>query len=185
MINLLSTEHKDEIRAARTNVILLRYMSIITLALLFLGGALYVSATVLTATKTSAEKTITSNDIKADVYSETKNSVDTLSAQLNSAKPILDQEVRYSQVLVKLGQAMPVGTVLGNITLNSGAINGAPLEFTAYAKSTNETAAIQSQLQSSGIFMQVTIKGTEDGKGIQGYPVAVQLTGTLNRAGLH
>lgn len=184
MINLLADERKDAIRAARTNVILLRYMAIVVLALAFIGAALYTSYTVLQSTMASADATIASNDIKADVYSDTKQQVDSLSTKLNDTKAILDQEVRYSQVLVKIGQLMPAGTVLGDLTLTSASFNNEAVNVTAYAKSTSEASQLQSQFQSSPLFSNVTLKGTETGKGIDGYPVNVSLTVTLNRAGI-
>jgi len=182
MINLLSGERKDELRAARANVILLRYMSIIALAFLFITGALYVSYVVLTATKTSAEGIISNNDIKTDVYSETKQQVDTLSAQLNDAKTLIDQEVLYSQFLVRIGQVTPAGTVVGDITLTTANFVGTPIEMTVYAKSADSASLIQNQFQTSGLFTQVTLKGTETDKGIEDYPVSIGLTVVLSKA---
>ena len=184
MINLLSDERKDEIKAARANVLLLRYMSIIALAFLFISGALYVSYTVLTTTMKNAETLIASNDVKADVYSETKQEVDALSAKLSDAKGILDQEIRYSEVLVKVGQLMPRGTVLGDLTLNSAAFNGEPVEIKAYAKSTAEASVLQSNFQSSPLFSNVNLKGTETSQGLDGYPVVVSMSVTLNGSGV-
>lgn len=184
MINLLSGERKDEIRAARTNVILLRYMSVVALAFLFITAALYVSHIVLTSTKTSAEAIIMNNDVKADVYSETKQQVDTLTTQLSEARAISEQEVLYSQLLVRLGEIMPAGTVLGDTTFNTASFNGTPVDLVAYAKTTNEVTLIQSQFQASGMFSQVSLKGTEADKGIPGYPVSVSLSVVMNRARL-
>jgi len=184
MINLLSDERKDDIRAARANVIILRYMAIILLALIFISGALYVSYSLLQVTMKSNKEIIASNDVKADIYSETRQEVDTLSAKLNDAKTILNQEVRYSQVLVQIGQLMPAGTVLDEMTLTTASFNGAPVELTAYAKSTTEVSALQSQFQSSPLFSQVTLKGTDTSNGITGYPVKISLTVIMNRTGV-
>jgi len=181
MINLLSNERKDEIRAARVNTILMRYMAIIILAFSFAGGALYVSKTVLGATMTSAENTIASNDIKADVYSQTKQQVDQLSAKLNETKITLDQEVRYSQLLVQLGQLMPRGTVLGDVTLNSASFSGAPVDIKVYAKTTNEAGLLQNAFQRSPLFSLVSIKNTETNQEVDGYPVTVSMSVTFNR----
>ncbi len=184
MINLLSDERKDDIRAARANVILLRYTALIVLALVFLGGALYTSYSILTLTMQANEEIISANDVKADVYSETKQEVDALSAQLTDAKSALDQETRYSQILVQIGQLTPPGTVLDNLTLDAASFNGTPVEITAYAKSTAEATTLQSQFQNSSVFSQVSLKSTDASSGIDGYPTKILLSVTLNKAGV-
>lgn len=184
MINLLSNDQKDDIRAARANVILVRYMGIILLALVFIVGIFYVSYTVLRTTMDSNDAIIASNDLKADVYSDTKKEVDALSAKLNEAKTILNQEVRYSQLLPKLGQIMPAGTVLGDLELSNSSFVGTPVDLVAYAKSTNEAGVLQSQFQSSPLFTQVTIKGTEESGGLEGYPIKISLSVVFNKAGI-
>lgn len=184
MINLLSTEQKDEIRAARVNIILLRYKLLISLAFIFIGAALYVSYSVLGATMSNANQLIETNDVKADVYKETKQQVDGLSAKLNDSKVILNQEIRYSKVLVKIGQLMPAGTMLGDLTLDTASFNGQPVDVKVHAKSTNEAGVLQSNFQSSGLFTQVTLKGTETNQEIDGYPVTVSLSVVLNKAGI-
>lgn len=184
MINLLSDVRKDDIRAARANVIIVRYTALIALAFAFLCGALYVSYTLLQATMQANEAIIVSNDTKADVYNETREQVEALSANLSGAKAILDQEVRYSQVLVKMGQITPVGTVLDNLKLDTTSFNGTPVEITAYAKSTAEASTLQTQFQGSPLFSQVSLTSTEASGGIDGYPVKILLNVTFNKAGI-
>lgn len=185
MINLLSTERKADIRAARTNVILTRYIGIILIAVIFLLSVLYVSHTVLKQTMDSAEARISSNDTKADVYSSTKQQVDALSTKLNDAKVLLDQEVSYAQILTSLGKAMPTGTYLENLTINNDTIAGTtPIELTAYAKTDTEAATIQQSLQASGLFTIVSLSGTSAESTNPQFPVKVTLNATFNRAGL-
>ena len=182
MINLLATERKDEIRAARVNVILMRYKAIVLLAFVFTIAALFVSYTVLTSTKDSAERTIEANDIKAGVYSETKQQVDGLSAKLNETKFTLNQEIRYSEVLVSLGQLMPPGTILGEITLSTASFNGQPVEIKAYAKTTDDAGILKSAFENSPLFAQpVNIKSTESSQEVAGYPETISMSVIFNR----
>jgi hypothetical protein len=183
MINLLSDNLKASIRAARTNVLLLRYMSIIALAFAFIGGAMYISYTLLQQTMGSAEQLVSSYDVKADIYSDTKAQVDELSGKLNEANAIANQEVLYSKVLVKMGAVMPAGTVISDLKLEAANFVATPAQLTVYAKSATEAGQIQSALQSSPLFSQVTLVSTESENGINGYPVNVSLTVLLNRAG--
>ena len=184
MINLLSDERKDAIRAARVNVFLVRYTSILILAFVFIMSALYVSYTVLGTTIKSADELIESNDVKAGVYSETSEQVTALSAKLNETKAILDQEVRFSRVLVNMGQLMPRGTILGDLTLTSTSFNSSPVEVKAYAKSAAEASLLQTRFQQSLLFSDVTLKSTETKNEIDGYPVTITMTVVFNRTGI-
>ncbi len=184
MINLLADNRKNELKAARTNVIIARYIGLIVLAFAFIGGSLYVSYNVLAATMKNANNLVATNDVKADVYKGTKQQVDELSTKLTEAKGVLNQEVRYSELLVKLGQLMPPGTVLGNTTLTNANFSGAPTELKAYAKSTAEASTLQSRFQTSPLFSQVNLKGTETSGGIDGFPVTITMTVIFNRTSI-
>jgi hypothetical protein len=184
MINLLSDERKDAIRAARVNVFLVRYIIILVLAFVFIMSALYVSYTVLGTTIKSAEKLIEDNDVKAGVYSKTGEQVTALSAKLDETKVILDQEVRFSQVLVKMGQLMPRGTVLGTLTLTPSSFNGTPVEVKVFAKSAAEAGLLQREFQESPLINTVTLKSTETKNELDGYPVTIAMTVVFNRTGI-
>lgn len=176
MINLMPDADKKEIRAARANVILARYIMIILMAFVFLLLLLAGSYVVLTQTKDSATRLMDANSSKAAVYSATKAQVDSLSASLTQTKTILNQEVLYSNVLMNIGQQMPAGTVLDKITLNSASFTGTPVTLKAYAKTTNDAVALREKFQSTPIFTNVNFSSVSDSAGIPGYPVSVTMT---------
>ncbi len=184
MINLLSNQRQADIRAARTNIILLRYMGLVCIAGLFLLGTLYVTYTLLEETMRNADASIADNDIKADVYSETRQNVEQLSSQLSNARTILDEEVPYSELFVSIGQVMPPGTVLGDTTFATTNFNGTPLSLTAYARSATEASVLQSNFQSSPLFSEVNLNSTTETGGVEGYPVVISLTVTINKTGI-
>ncbi|HEY8886729.1 MAG TPA: PilN domain-containing protein [Candidatus Microsaccharimonas sp.] len=173
---------KKEIRSARLNVILGRYIIVILFAFGFLMLLLAGSYLVLTQTKDSAQRIINANSTKADVYSATKAQVQALSTSLSETKTILDQEVLYSNVLMNIGQQMPTGTVLSSITLNSASFAGTPVTLKAYAKTTDDAVALRQKFQSSPIFTNVNFDSVSDAAGISGYPVGVSMTLTVTRA---
>lgn len=181
MINLLPDQRKTEIKAARVNVLLVRYTSLLVLGLAFIFGVLYVSYLVLASTNQSALAIIESNDVKADVYKPTKDQVDALSASLTQTKVILDQEVLYSRVLVKLAQEMPAGTVLETLTLNESSFNGSPLTARVFAKTTEQAVALQEKFRNSSLFSNVSFQSIEQNNGVEGYPVSISISFTLNR----
>lgn len=185
MINLLSDERKNQIRAARTNVILLRYTGIIVLAIVFLMSVLFVSHSVLQQTMATTEERIAINETRASVYSDTQQQVAALSAKLSEAKGLLDQEVSYATILTTLGKAMPQGTIVSSLAVNEATLNnGTPTEIIAYAKNDQAAALIQQNLQSSGIFSNVSLSGTDTKAGIDAYPIKVTLSVTFNRSSL-
>ena len=179
MINLMPDSEKDEIRSARMNVVLVRYIVIILLAFGFLLLLLSGSFVVLNQTKQSAERLIEANSTKAEVFSATKAQVDALSSSLSQTKTILDQEVLYSHVLTNIGQQMPAGTVLDSIALNSASFTGTPVTLKAYAKTTDAAVALREKFQSSPMFANVNFNSVTDAAGIDGYPVSVSMTLTV------
>ena len=183
MINLMPDQAKKEIRSARVNVILVRYMTIILLAFGFLVLLLAGSYFILMQTKQSQQQLIEANAAKADVYSSTKAQVDALSSSLSEAKSILDQEILYSKVLVNIGQQMPPGTVIDKISLNTASFTGTPLTLKAYAKTTDAAVALREKFQTSPIFTNVNFESVSDTSGgIAGYPVSVAMTLTITKA---
>lgn len=182
MINLMPDTDKREIRAARTNVILGRYIIVILLAFAFLVLLLAGSYIVLSQNKQSAERLIQVNSTKADAYSSTKAQVDSLSASLAATKSILDQEILYSNVLMNIGQQMPAGTVLSSISLDAASFTGTPVTLKAYAKTTDDAVALRQKFQSTPIFTNVNFASVSDAAGIDGYPVSVSITLTVTKA---
>lgn len=184
MINLLSEDSKANIKAARTNTILLRYSGIIVLAAIFLFTVLYVSYSVLQDTMNSAEQQISNNDVESSVYNETKQQINNLSSQLSTAKSILDSEVLYSKVLVQLGQIMPAGAIIGELNLSESSFSGSPVELVAYAQSSTAAAQLQQTLQGSSLFTQAELQSTSDTEGIDNYPVKITFSVIFNKASI-
>lgn len=184
MINLLPTKRKDALRAARANIFLSRYIGIVLLAIVFLMGVLVVSYSILMQTDQNIQSRIDDSDVKAGVYDDTRQKVTALSDQLEDARVLLDQETSYASILTTLGQLMPAGTVLETLTLNNETLSGTPTEIIAYAKTDSDAALIQQNMQSSPLFSQVSLSGTDTAGGIADYPIKVTLSVTFNRSGM-
>lgn len=184
MINLLPTDKKYEIRAARTNILLVRYISILALATAFILGSMYVTYTVLGLTKDSSEKIIASNDVKASVYSSTQTQVSALSASLSQTKILLDEEIRYSKVFVNIAQIMPPNTIFGKLELKSSSFNGTPTTVKVYAKTSADTIKLRQNFESSPLFSNVTFQTIESDSVVDGYPVSVDMSFILNKAAI-
>lgn len=182
MINLMPDEAKKQLRAARVNVLLVRYTIVVVFAFLFLIFILFGSYFLLTQTKDSAQQLVDANDTKAEVYNETKTQVNALSNKLAGAKTILDQETFYSKALINIGKLTPTGTVIDKIKLTASSFTGSTLTLQVYAKNTESAVKLRQNFQASPFFSNVSFQSISDSSGgITGYPVSATMTLSMNR----
>jgi len=174
---------KQQLRAARMNIVLVRYINVLIISAVFLGFVIWGSYFLLAQINGSAKTLTEANDTKAAVYSQTKAQVDTLSASLREAGTILDQEVLYSNVLINIAQQMPANTVIDKITLDATSFNGTPLTLKVYAKTSSDAVSLRDKFQGSPFFSNVNFQSVSDTTtDIPGYPVSATMTLTLNKA---
>jgi cytoskeletal protein RodZ len=179
MINLLSTHRKAELRAARTNVFLMRYIGIVVLAVIFIVGILYMAYTTLQQTETTAN-----NRIELNKTTGSSNQPNSLSTRLAEAGSVINGSKSYAKILTAIGGAMPTGTVLESLLIDTPALSGSPITLVAYAQTEENAVAIQQNLQTTSLFTQITPSATSSTEGIAGYPIKVSLTVTLNASAL-
>lgn len=181
MINLLPDSHKKEIRAARNNVILLRYNFLLLCVAGFLLAASLVVYAVLFTTKNIAEATSESNTQKAAEYSETIKKAEEYRKNLETAAKILDNEIIYTDRVFAITELLPAGVVLDNINLSAQTF-GTQTIIQAYAR--DYKAAIEfkekfnSPLFSNVHFQSVSASATDTRPG---YPINVSLSVTVNK----
>jgi len=181
MINLLPYNAKNEIRAARTNVILMRYIVMLAAAMIFLGVVGFSVYTILMDTKTSAENTIKDNLAKASSYTTYENQATALRNSLSTAKVVLDKEVRYSKVITGIAALMPSGAVLDSLNLSTTSF-GTPTTLTVYAKTTANALAVKDSFQSSPLFSNVAfVSISSSSQQSKDYPITASLSVTINK----
>ena len=191
MINLLPTQTKRQLRAARANVLLLRYtiLSAATVGFLAIGTlSIYF---VMGNIKTSAESTTTDNQSQISNFNSVQTEANEFRANLNTAKTILDKEVIYSQAILDIAQVIPEGVIIDSLSLDSASF-GSPMAINAKAKSYDRAIALKDTLEKSEIFSNVhfttvssSTSGGSSGEGSNSsandYPYTVNLTATLNK----
>lgn len=181
MINLLPEADKRQLRAARSNSLLLRYNILLLCVLGFLGLAIGVTYVYLTTTKNNAQSIITSNGDRVKSYAATEAEAQQFRANLAIAKQILSHDVAYSKAVVSIASLLPKGVVLQNVTLDPTTF-GTPSPMIALAKNYDAAIALKSSLQGSPIFSDVhftSITNTADDK--SGYPLTVNLMVTIKK----
>lgn len=188
MINLLPDDRKQDIRAARVNVVLLRY-NFVTIAAVGLLAAFCVAFYFILSTSQSAA--IARNEENASItasYSATKARADSYRADLLTAKSVLDRGVNYTGVVFEIAKLLPRGVILESINLTAADF-GKQITFSAHAKSYDHAISLKESLQNSKIFSNVYFQTLTDSSVEEGqqqamnnqYPISVKVSAQLNK----
>ncbi len=180
MINLLPPVDKRQIKAGRSNTLLVRYNFFLLGALGFLLVALTFVYFYLVNTKTSAEKVIEENQSKAVGFKQVEQEANEFKSNLVVAKQILDKEVIYTKVALDIAALMPKGVILDSLRLDAKTF-GTETTLGARAKNLDDTIALKNSFQNSPLFSNVhfeSITTVEDGNA---YPLAVSLNITIKK----
>ncbi len=180
MINLLPEESKKEIRAARTNVLLFRYIVVLIFGVVFLGLISSGVYFVLNNTQADAEQLINASKTKSAAYTSVSVQGAALRSGLSSAKTILDQEIVYTKILTTIASLMPSGVVLDSINL-SPSIFGSPTNMQFYTKTTSEALSLKDKIQTSPLFSNVSFQTLSSNSQTTDYPVSATLSVTINK----
>lgn len=180
MINLLPPQEKRQIRAGQTNVILWRYCvaSLLLVALLFTitSGVYFMMA----QAKSNAEATIATSNQKAAKYQKVQQQITEFNSNLNTAKTILDKEVKYSKIAVTIAQSLPSGVTLQSLTLDAKTF-GTPFTLTALGKSYDDAIRLKSELEKSEAFQDVHLASVSmvTGEDAGEYPISISINVTI------
>lgn len=189
MINLLPDEVKRDIRAARMNVLLLKYNLYTFVFLLMLIGISAMFFVFLNFTQSSAVQTSTKNQEKSVKLLDVQKEADQYKNNLAMAKKILDESINYTDVILSITELVPSGVVLDFINLKPEDF-GTPLQFAAHATSFDKASQLKDNFQNSEIFSNVFIQnladagnsGSSEGSSEQGsYPIGFTLSAQLNK----
>lgn len=179
MINLLPTEHKKQIRAARVNVVLVRYNVLIIASAIFLASATGFAYFFLVNSKQLAENTIQENASKEGSYAEIKTKADAFKSELASAKSILDSQTSYAKAALAISRLLPEGTSIDKLEINEQSF-ATPLLLTVNIRDEQAAAQLLKSFSSSPLFSNVAKGKISIGTGQ--YPYAMELTITMSKA---
>ena len=188
MINLLSPERKRDIRAARVNVMLVRYC----VMLMFLGvlvSAVYATGFwIVSNDEKATDARLASLASQTQVYTKVENQADTFRNNLAIAKSILSKETSYSDFLITLARDIPAGAVLTSLTVgdSSTATASAPKSTTINIQARTTSYAkileLKNNLEQSPLFENVNIvsAATQETTNPTGAEAHYPYTTTLN-----
>lgn len=183
MINLLPDDTKKDIRAARSNVILLRYnfLTLVAIGLLACISALFYY--IMHNTQSNAVTTTHDNSALAASYQDVRKNADEYRANLSVASQILKNSTDYTNILMSITKLLPSGVIMENITLNSTDF-GKPTTLSAHAKTFEKATELKQNFEGSPLFTNVHLQNvTDDGDQATapGYPISVSIVVQVNK----
>lgn len=184
MINLLPNPMKKQLKAARANVILLRYTILLGASAIFLGLGIASVYLLMTTIRSNAETAINENQTRITNYTAVETQAAQFRTNLATAKTILDKEVIYSKAMVSIAQALPQGVVLDNLSLDSRTF-GTPTTISARTRSYDDALNLKDALEASDAFSDVHFSSIsssgQSGTPQDSYPFSVSINLVIDR----
>ncbi len=181
MINLLPPQAKKEIRAARSNTLLIRYAVLLCIAGVFLVGALAFAQFYMMNQGAIADELKRDNEQQASGFAPAQAAATSLRNDLRKAKQLLDNDIRYSQFLLRVSALLPNGTALDQLELSPDSITQ-PVTLKVLLRNEEAARQLLTSFASSPYITSSTIKGFTTNAPGATYPYAAELTVTFDRS---
>lgn len=180
MINLLPYETKNQLKAAHTNGVLIKYLLIVGFAGLFLVVTCGASYLILESLRPNASANSIQTNSSAD-HDQAVAKVASINNSFRTAKTILGSQVPYSDILVDIAKSLPNGTIIDKLDINSNTINSG-LSLKIYAKSSDISTQIKESFQKSTLLSNFNIQSVETSQSNpSGYPVTINATVNIKK----
>lgn len=187
MINLLPYDYKKEIRAGRANTILMRYISILSIGVVILGGIFGGAYVVIYGAHQNALATVEANQAQEAEFAAVRERANSFRSDLATAKTILDKQVIYSKIIYDIADAVPSGIVLDSVELSPETL-GSSVTLSASARTNSDAIKLKDEFtKQASLFTDVKLisisGGTSDmaDGGGGAYPVKVSISVTLQK----
>lgn len=148
MINLLPDNKKADIRAGRTNVILLRYIVLSSIILSLLALICIGFFIILNDTRNHAIQMTESNVQSSSQFAKVREQTTEYQQNLSIAKQIISQNINYTDAVMDITKLVPAGVILDSITLSPDNLDGRTI-FTARATTNTAALAIKDNFSNS------------------------------------
>ena len=183
MINLLPPKVKIERKFGRLNRRLLAYgVSIMVIGVLSITVVLF-NMKYVQADEQHLSEEMKSRESEAAKLEASQKEVDTVSGQLKTIDKLYSGEVRFSELIPKIGALLPNGMVLNGLSLSGGKTN--PLQLDVDMDTQDLAAVFLQNLVHSDLFEAVDIssivsKGTGVAKpGVKNYGYGATLSASF------
>ena len=182
MINLLPPEVKQDRGYGRHNITLLSYsISIVSVAILSIGVILF-NMQYVRADENRLQAEMQSRNDETTKLEASQKDVDKIATQLKTIDKLYAGEVKFSELIPKIGTLLPSGAVLNALTLTNG--KASPLQLDVDLETQDLVAVFQQNLTNSDLFQAADIsaiisKGASANKTGKSYPFGATLTASF------
>ena len=157
MINLLPPKDRQAIEVAKRNTILRRYLELAILGVLLLALLIVGSFYFLKIQEKNTRKTLDLNNQKLNELIPVQEEAEKLSSSINTISSLINDDAKFSKMLVEIGQLMPANSVLSGLQISS-VDKDAPLSITAQVNNEQTAAILRNNLVASDLFEKAEIK---------------------------
>lgn len=186
MINLLPHNKQAEIRAGRVNVIVRQYIIMVFVAFILLAGIVGATFVLLNNQRVSAERRFSESSERIAKYANIKTQAEAFRSELSIAKQVLDKEIVYSNLLLRIAESIPKGVVIDSLALDSTTL-GTPVSMTAHAANKDVAVRLKERFQArtdlySNVYFE-ELDFNSDGAD-NNYPITIRINVTISKEAL-
>lgn len=160
MINLLSTKRLNDIRVAKSNTILSRYIKLLIISSLIIGCIVTGAYYYLNIQHSKAEEAKRLDDARVSALEPYHEQASQLSATVNTIANVMSGDLAFSNMLTQIGNLMPSGTVLTGLQLSSEELS-APLIVSAHVDNEQRSVVLLRNLKQSDLFEGAQIRNIQ------------------------
>lgn len=157
MINLLPPARLLNMRIARNNVILRRYLELALLSMAIVAIAVIGAYYFLESQQNNSEQTASLARQKAEVLAPVQKQAEELSVTINTISGLLSRNMKFSEMLTQIGGVMPSGSVLTGLQFSLQDLKS-PLVVSAQVENEERAAVLRNNLANSALFKSAEIK---------------------------
>ncbi len=186
MINLLPPRIKEARRFGRHNITLLSYiLTIAAIGLVSIGIILF-NMRYVSDDEKRLKAEMSSRDAETKKLEAGQKEVENIAAQLKTIDKLYSGEVKFSELVPKIGGLLPKGAVLSTLSLVGG--KNSPLQLNVNLETQNLAAVFQQNLVNSELFSAadissiITTAGAASKPGVKIYPYSATLTASFKGA---
>lgn len=181
MINLLDTNTKKELRAARLNVTLRKYVIFFIVVALAISGAFGVGYWLLLQDHARHNESSEAFKVEQAKYRETINQSTAFASNLSIAKAILANEILFSDFTINIAKILPKDSALQNLTVSTEDFKK-PIILSVRTTSYDNAVNVKNAFEDSPIFEGVNIISTSTiEKPLDKYTHLVSLNVTISK----
>lgn len=166
VINLIPLESKQDILYAKRNSMLRQWVFAFLLCSLLSAVILYVGYLYLRRSTVSYDATlqIEKQQIDQQNLESTKKEVESISANLKLVTQVLSRQILFSKLITQIGQAIPSGTIIKDLSLTQDVTGGIDLVFGATDEQTGTQILLNLSDPENNIFKTADLNSIQCSK---------------------